>query len=849
MPSALHGGPPALTYPCQVSSPASGAGSRAVLFLVLSIVAGVLVAGLALPAIGLVGLTAKRGAENFESLPTQLSVSPLKQRSRLLAADGTVLATFYSQNRVYAPMDKIAKVMQDAVVATEDARFYEHNGVDLRGTFRALVANTQAGEVTQGGSTITQQYVKNVLADTAKTKAERDAALEDSLSRKLQELRYALSLEETWSKRRILEGYLNIAYFGSQAYGVEVAAHRYFSVSAKDLNPGQAATLAGIVKYPSLYDPLVNPQESRERRDFVLQRMADENMISQSTANKFKSKPLKRTLDPSDLTRGCAVSKVPFFCTYVEESFLDDPAYGATRADRRQLLNGGGLTIRTTLQMDDQRAAESAIEQYLPTGDPSGRVAAIAMIEPGTGNVTAMDQNLDYGSGKNATFINNAVDAKYSGTNGNQPGSTFKIFTIAAAIEQGQPMDDYIVSPSFRSMPYGAYEDCEGNPLGWETGNYTGANPGTYTMYEGTAYSINTYFAELARRTGLCNIWNLASRAGVTTAGSGPGYEAGDAPVDSTALQYAPGVIGGSFTMSPLTLAESYATFAARGVHCEPRVITSIRNLDKEEIPVPRPDCEQVIKPEVADAVNDVMSAVVTPGRVPNATGEDMYLGRPSAGKTGTTDDYNAVWFAGYTPDLAAAVWAGHPAAPRKFPMRDVTINGTYYSYVFGSSLPGPIWEAAMRGALVNVPPTSFAPIDPELIDGAQLTLPSLAGLTPEKAVKRLDELGLRSEIADYDVGSYQPEGTVAYTSPGAGSTLSPGVTITIYLSNGVPPPPEPTESSGGGAGGGDAGGGDSGGGGSNGGDAGGGGSGSGGSGGGNGNSDGNPGGGNSNNN
>lgn len=784
-----------------MASPSSGAGSRSLLFLALSAIAGVLVAGIALPAIGLVGLTAKRGAENFESLPAELIVPPLKQRSRLLAADGTVLATFYSQNRVYVPMDKISRQMQDAIVAVEDARFYEHNGIDLRGTLRAIIANTQAGEVTQGGSTITQQYVKNVLAATADTPEEKAAATEDSVTRKIRELRYALGLEEQWSKKRILEGYLNIAYFGSQAYGIEVAAQRYFSVPASDLNAGQAATLAGIVKYPSLYDPLINPKESESRRDFGLQRMADENMISQSTADKFAKQPLKKTLDPSDLTRGCLVSRAPFFCDYVENVFLDDPAYGATRSDRRKLLYGGGLTIRTTLQMDDQAAAQAGIEAHLPTGDPSGRVAAIAMLEPGTGNVTAMTQNLKYGKGKDASYINNSVDLKYSGTNGNQPGSTFKIFTLAAAIEQGQPMDDVIVSPSSRVMPYGTYQDCEGNTeQSWPVENYSGAPPGNYTMYQGTALSINTYFAELAKRTGLCNIWDVASRAGVTAAGNGDGYSAGDAPIDSTAMQLTPGIIGGSFGMSPLTLAESYATFAARGLHCEPRSITAIRTLDKQELDVPKPDCQQVIEPEVADAVNDVMVGVVQNGTA--AVGD---LGRPTAAKTGTTSDFQALWFAGYTPNLAAAVWTGHPTSPVKYPMADVTINGVYQSAWAGSTLPGPIWQTAMLGAVADLPVESFVPLNPELVDGAQLSLPSLAGLSPEDAVKKLDDLNLKSNVSETSVASYQPQGTVAYTSPGAGYTVQPGATVTIYLSNGVPPPPapDPTKTSDGGNGGG----------------------------------------------
>lgn len=765
--------------------------TRIVLFVSLSMLAGVLVAGLALPAVGLLGLTAKRGAENFQSLPASLKVPPLKQRSKLLAADGTLIARFYTQNRVYVPLEKVSQEMQDAIVAIEDSRFYEHSGIDMRGTIRALLANSQAGTVTQGGSTLTQQYVKNVLQTTAKTKAERDAAAEDTVSRKIRELRYALGLEQRWSKERILEGYLNIAYFGAQSYGVEVAAQRYFSKPAAKLNAGQAATIAGIVKYPTLYDPLVNTKQSQARRNVVLQRMADQGMISQLAADKFKSRKLKDMLKPSSLTRGCAVSKVPFFCTYVQRSILRDPAFGKTPADRRALLNGGGLTIRTTLDMKAQRAAQRAVVAKIPIGDPSGRVAAIAMIKPGKGNILAMAQNLDYGKGKGKSYINNAVDLKYGGTTGQQAGSTFKAFTLAAAIEEGFAINQQINSPSSRVFPAGSFENCSGAPLEeWSVENYTGSPAGSFDMRQGAAYSVNTYFAELQRRVGLCNVINLASRAGIHSA-----Y--GKDPLKDTSLQQQPMTLGAAFEVSPLTLAEGYATFAARGKHCEPRAITKATTRNGDELPVSGPECEQAIEPEVADAVNDVLGGVID-GNLPGRTGAAMSLGRPAAGKTGTSDENAAVWFAGYTPNLAAAVWAGHPSAPFDKPMRNVTINGTYYPFVYGSSMPGPIWKSAMLGALRGTSAKSFVAIDPELVDGVTITMPSVAGLTERKAIKKLTKLGLAPIVSADRVTSYEDAGLVAYTSPGVGVTTNPGTEVTIYLSSGEPPAPEPSPSNGG---------------------------------------------------
>ncbi|MDH4352876.1 MAG: penicillin-binding protein [Actinomycetota bacterium] len=762
-----------------------GVGARLGLFLGLSMLAGVLVAALVMPAVGLVGLTAQRGAQTFEALPAALQTPTLKQRTRIEAADGTLIARFYSENRVYVGIKKIAPVMQQAIVAIEDTRFYEHNGFDLRGTMRALVANSQAGTVTQGGSTLTQQYVKNVLQATARTKSERAAAAEDTVARKLQEARYALALEQRWSKEQILEGYLNIAYFGAGTYGVEAAAQRYFSKSAKKLSLGEAATLAGIVKYPTLYDPLQNPAESRARRDLVLRRMVDLGMATDADARAAAAVPMRKSLDPTEVPNRCLTSVAPFFCDYVYATFLDDPAYGKTRADRRQLFNGGGLTIRTTLDMTAQRAAQKAVNSFIPPKDPSERMAAIAMVEPGTGNILAMAQNRRYGEGPGRTYVNNVVDAKYNGTTGQQAGSTFKIFTLAAAIEKGIPIGTPIQSPVSTVIPGGSFTNCEGAPLGdpWPVRNSTTSYDATFDMRSGAALSVNTFFAELERRVGLCDTIDAASRAGIHDA-------LGRDPVRRTALQVAPFTLGVT-EVAPLTLANAYATFAARGRHCEPRAIKAVRSSSGDTLETAPPLCNQAFEPAVADAVNEILSEVID-GPNPNRTGAAMSLGRPAAGKTGTTSFNTAVWFAGYTPDLAAAVWAGHPDAPADFPMEDVTINGRYYPTVYGSLLPGPIWRQAMLGALAGTSASSFVAIDPSQLAGEQGIVPAVSGLTPAAAVKQLSRAGFVPVVASDAVESTQAKGYVAYTDPTGGSRGITGTTVTIYVSSGIPPAPAP---------------------------------------------------------
>ncbi|HET8971175.1 MAG TPA: transglycosylase domain-containing protein, partial [Candidatus Nanopelagicales bacterium] len=334
---------------------AAGA-ARLVLFVVVAVVAGLLAAGALLPFVGGTGIATRTAAEEFENLPDSFVAPPLPQRSVILAADGSRLATVYYQNRIEVPLTKIAPVMRQAIVAVEDGRFYEHNGFDLRGFLRAAVGNSGGGQV-QGGSTITQQYVKQVLINAAQTPEEVQAAQARTLSRKINELRYALALEKRLSKDEILDRYLNIAYFGAGAYGVEAASRRYFDKSADSLDLVEAATLAGLVQQPTGYDPLRHPKASKIRRGMVLGRMVEQGYITADEAAAAGRVKTKTFLHPKTVSNGCTTSVSPFFCDYVLQVIKNDRAFGKTPAAREMLLKQGGLTIHTTLRPRVQQRA------------------------------------------------------------------------------------------------------------------------------------------------------------------------------------------------------------------------------------------------------------------------------------------------------------------------------------------------------------------------------------------------------------------------------------------------------------------------------------------------------------
>jgi membrane peptidoglycan carboxypeptidase len=661
--------------------------------LIAALGIGVLTAALAIPPLALARAGVNQASNFYASFPKSLDEPALAQPTVLLAADGTRLASLYDQYRVERSLNKISKIMQRAIIDVEDVRFYEHHGIDWRGTARALVTNLGSGGVSQGGSTITQQYVKNVLVLSAKTTAEAQAAASDSYTRKIREARYALALERKYTKDQILDKYLNIAYFGHSAYGVEAAAHRFFSTTAAQLTTLQAASIAGLVQSPGSYDPILHPHAATERRNAVLDRMLAAGDVTAAQAAAYKKIPLASYLKPSEVPNGCPVSKAPFFCDYVVQTLLNDPALGKTYEARDELLRRGGLRIYTTLDWKTQNAAQKSVNDHLPAKDPSKKAAAIAMVEPQTGDVLALAENRVWGtSGLGNTTYNYAVDAAHGGTVGMQAGSTMKAFTMAAALENGYGPYTTINSPGTRTFTH--FKGCGSTRYfePWTVSNDTGN--GTFTMVQAAAYSVNTYFAALEEMVGVCKTVDVAASLGLKT-GSGK-------PLDKV-----PSFTLGSQPVTPLAMASAYGGFANHGLYCPPTSVLRIVDVRGKPVPISVPRCKQAVPAGVADTVTQILRGVID-GPLFGRTGAGLSPGVPAAGKTGTNEQHSAVWFVGYTPTISAAVWVGDPRGGFRYPLKNITIDGQYYTNVFGRSIPGPIWQQALRDSLSGTPTQYF---------------------------------------------------------------------------------------------------------------------------------------------
>ncbi|WP_326698284.1 penicillin-binding protein [Streptomyces sp. NBC_01754] len=659
---------------------------QAAKFLGVAALSGAVLAGIALPAAGALGLAAKGTVEGFDEIPSNLKTPPLSQRTTILDSEGGTLATVYSRDRTVVPLKDMSPYLQDAIVAIEDSRFYEHGAVDLKGILRAMNRNVQSGGTAQGASTLTQQYVKNVFVEEAGDDPGKVAeATQQTLGRKVRELKYAIQVEEELGKKKILENYLNITFFGQQAYGVEAASQRYFSKHAKDLALEEAAMLAGLVQSPTRYDPVNDAEEATKRRNTVLRRMADVGSISQDEAAKAIATPLK--LKVKKPQNGCitAVSGSGFFCDYVRKTILSEPAFGKTAEDRTKLWNLGGLTIKTTLSPRAQKAANEAVTSKVNKDDKIA--AAVVQVQPGTGRILSMGQSRPYGLDQNQheTVLNLSVSNKMGGsTYGFQVGSTFKPITAAAALEKGiSPALDFTTDWK-TSVPKNSYRNCSGasGSGDWPVQNEVESEKGTWDMTSALGKSINTYFALLEQKTGLCETVTMAKKMG---------YERGD----GKEIVEEPAITLGTEVSTPLAMAAAYATFANRGTYCAPIAIESITDADGKKVSVPKSSCSRAMSERTADTINHMLKGVVEDGTGTQAGLTD----RDNAGKTGTTEERMDAWFVGYTPNLSTAVWVGSDGA-EKLPMYDITIGGQYYDKVCGGCLPGPIWKTAMTGTL-----------------------------------------------------------------------------------------------------------------------------------------------------
>jgi len=673
---------------------------------------------------------------SYQRTELQAELPTSAQSSIIYAGDGTPIVTLHAEeNRTDLTLDDIPVHVRDAVVAIEDERFWLHNGIDVRAILRAVGANAAEGGIAQGGSTITQQLVKQLLLDSDQT-----------LDRKLQEAALAIQLEDRYTKQRILELYLNTIYFGNGAYGLSAAAHEYFGKDPLQLTVAEGALLAGLIQRPSRTDPYDEPVAAVARRDLVLGAMHDQGMLDDAAHAAAVGEALVLAPDVAPLDERYPAGH---FVEEVKQWILDDPRFGDTPRERRELLFTGGLRIHTTVDLRLQAAAEAAVAAVLP--DPAGPEAAVVAVEPQSGHVVAMVGGRD--------FVGAAEDAKVDLAmgRGRHTGSSVKPLVLAAALEDGIPLGEQLPAP-------GQMELACPNGTTWRVGNYSDSGPAApVDLAEATVRSYNTVYAQLILRVGLERAIEVAHDMGITR------------PLEAVCS-----AVLGANDVQVLEMASAYGTLANRGVHVAPVLVTTVERSDGTIVWEAPHDQSRALEPWVADSVSGVLQQAVERG-----TGTRARIpGRAVAGKTGTGQDYRNAWFCGYTPQLATAVWVGFPKVqhPMRPPLTPIAVTGGSY--------PAQIWQRFTAEALRDEPALGFAAPPPTTATtappavpttGVPLVVPDVVGEQAGAASDVLGALGFRVSLVDGPARG--APGTVVAQSPRSGESVPGGGRVTLEVS------------------------------------------------------------------
>jgi membrane peptidoglycan carboxypeptidase len=727
-------------------------GNPIITLIAASAVVAIAVAALLTP--GALGATAAAEAAigAWDDLPSELPLATaLPQHTVLLDNQGQEFARLYSENRTDVEFAAISPNFIDALIATENARFYDQGGIDLQGIARAAVMNA-LGRDKQGASTITQQLVQNILITNARDDAEREVATGTSPASKIREIRYAVELNKVMTKGEILTAYSNAVFLGNGAYGVEAAAHTYFSVSAADLTVAQAALLVGMLKAPNAYDPIAHPEASVARRNQVISRMVVEKYLTPAEAEAAVGEPI--TITAGTVKSGCASSAYPYYCALVRDELLDNDAFGKTAEDRQESLRRGGLTVTTALSRQAMDSAQAAADKALTRDN---RVATgIAIVVPGTGHIAAVAQNRSW----------DQTEIVYA-TSRFQPGSSFKPVVLATALEQGIP----ITQKFSANGPYNSPSMDE--PSGGFK-NSGGARYGTIDASSAIRQSANVYFVKLIEKTGVLPVVDMAHRLGI-------------ASIPSTLGGREAALALGSYETTPLEMANAYATFIAGGINCNPvSIVSAVRSATGEPVAVSDPGCRQEISPAVANAVAGALQGTFTAGGTLVAVGK--LPDRDAGAKTGTTDGSAAVWTVGITPQFATAVWVGDPRGGQQYPLTNVTAYGKRIGTVFGASIPGPIWKDTMARIHVGLPAIAFPTAGESAIGSTTArAVPDVRGLTVDAAAATLTAAGLEWAIAaeTAPADGVSVPNIVRTQSPKPGKSLAGDETITLTLTNG----------------------------------------------------------------